>query len=69
MKAKDIIRTAQSRAGLYRQTPKMCRMACIEQRTFARRLEDPGGMTVSELRRLDRVVKFNAEEIVEIVRG
>lgn len=68
MKARDIIRSAQARAGLFRQTPKMCRMACIEPRTFARRLENPGSMTLSELKRIDKVVKFTDEELSKIIR-
>ena len=64
----DIIRTAQSRAGLYRQTGKLCRLACVSETTFRNWLRT-GEIPLSGLRRLNSVLRFTDEEAGRLIRG
>ena len=66
--AETTIRTAQARAGYFRKTSQMCQMAQIPLSTFNVRLKR-GGWSTSELRRLDRVLHFTDEELIQIIRG
>lgn len=61
--------TAQARAGFSRRRSDMCRMAKIPLSTYNRRRLDETEMTIGELRRWERVVRFTDEEIVRLVRG
>lgn len=61
--------TAQARAGFSRRRSDMCRMAKISLSTYNRRRLDETEMTIGELRRWERVVRFTDEEIVRLVRG
>lgn len=62
------IRTAQTRAGYFRKTELMCQMAQIPLSTFNVRIKR-GGWSAAELRRLDRVIHFTDDEIVQLIRG
>lgn len=64
----DIIRSAQSRAGFYRQTEEMCRICCIAPSTFKRWLRE-GDLPLSGLRRLDALLHFTEEETNHLIRG
>ena len=66
--AETTIRAAQARAGYFRKTSQMCQMAQIPLSTFNVRLKR-GGWSASELRRLDRVLHFTNDELVQIIRG
>ena len=66
--AETTIRTAQARAGYFRKTGQMCQMAQIPLSTFNVRIKR-GGWSTSELRRLDRVIHFTDEELIQIIRG
>lgn len=66
--AETTIRAAQARAGYFRKTEQMCKMAQIPLSTFNVRLKR-GGWSDTELRRLDRVIHFTNDEIVQIIRG
>ena len=68
-KSEDIIRAAQARAGYYRQTERMCNAIRIEPRTFSNRLKNSGSINLSELRRMDIVLHFTDEELIQIIRG
>ena len=68
MSAADAIRSAQARAGYYRRTEDMLRMAIIPPSTFYRKVKC-GELTAAEIRRLDRVLKFRDEELLDIIRG
>lgn len=65
---KNIIRSAQARAGYDRDTKRLCYMARIPLSTFARKLRTDG-FTIPELRRINMVVKFTDDEIIELIRG
>lgn len=66
--AETTIRTAQTRAGYFRKTSQMCQMAQIPLSTFNARIKR-GGWSASELRRLDRVIHFTDEELIQLIRG
>jgi hypothetical protein len=66
--AETTIRAAQARAGYFRKTSQMCQMAQIPLSTFNVRIKH-GGWSASELRRLDRVIHFTDEELIQIIRG
>ena len=66
--AETKIRAAQARAGYFRKTSQMCQMAQIPLSTFNVRLKR-GGWSTSELRRLDRVIHFTDEELIQLIRG
>ena len=66
--AETTIRAAQARAGYFRKTSQMCQMAQIPLSTFNVRIKR-GGWSTSELRRLDRVIHFTDEELIQIIRG
>ena len=66
--AEATIRAAQARAGYFRKTSQMCQMAQIPLSTFNVRLKR-GGWSTSELRRLDRVIHFTDEELIQLIRG
>ena len=66
---KQTIRAAQARAGYYMRTDDMCNMARIALSTFNKRMRYPATMTIAELRRLDKTVKFTDSEIVGLIRG
>lgn len=66
--AETTIRAAQARAGYFRKTSQMCQMAQIPLSTFNVRIKR-GGWSASELRRLDRVIHFTDEELIQIIRG
>ena len=66
--AETTIRAAQARAGYFRKTSQMCQMAQIPLSTFNVRLKR-GGWSTSELRRLDRVIHFTDEELIQLIRG
>lgn len=66
--AETTIRAAQARAGYFRKTSQMCQMAQIPLSTFNVRLKR-GGWSDTELRRLDRVIHFTNDELVQIIRG
>jgi len=66
--AETTIRAAQVRAGYFRKTSQMCQMAQIPLSTFNVRLKR-GGWSTSELRRLDRVIHFTDEELIQLIRG
>ena len=68
MRGADVIRTAQARAGYFRKTEKMCQMAMIPLSTFNVRLKR-GGWSDTELRRLDRVIHFTDDELIQLIRG
>ena len=65
--AETTIRAAQARAGYFRKTSQMCQMAQIPLSTFNVRIKR-GGWSTSELRRLDRVIHFTDEELIQIIR-
>ena len=46
----------------------MCQMAMIPLSTFNVRIKH-GGWSTSELRRLDRVIHFTDEELIQLIRG
>lgn len=64
----SIIRAAQARAGLFRQTDKLCRMSCVPKSTFYKWLSS-GDLPLSGLQRLNKVLKFTDEEIRELIKG
>lgn len=64
----DIIRSAQDRAGFYRQTEKMCRICCISPSTFKSWLRE-GDLPLSGLRRLNTLLHFTEEEREYLIRG
>lgn len=66
--AEATIRAAQARAGYFRKTSQMCQMAQIPLSTFNVRIKR-GGWSASELRRLDRVIHFTDEELIQLIRG
>jgi len=66
--AETTIRAAQARAGYFRKTSQMCQMAQIPLSTFNVRLKR-GGWSTSELRRLDRVIHFTDDELIQLIRG
>lgn len=66
--AETTIRAAQARAGYFRKTSQMCQMAQIPLSTFNVRIKR-GGWSDTELRRLDRVIHFTNDELVQIIRG
>jgi len=66
--AEITIRAAQARAGYFRKTSQMCQMAQIPLSTFNVRIKR-GGWSTSELRRLDRVIHFTDEELIQMIRG
>lgn len=66
--AETTIRAAQARAGYFRKTSQMCQMAQIPLSTFNVRIKR-GGWSASELRRLDRVIHFTDEELIQLIRG
>jgi hypothetical protein len=66
--AESTIRTAQSRAGYFGKTSLMCQMAQIPLSTFNVRIKR-GGWRDTELRRLDRVIHFTDNEIIQLIRG
>ena len=68
MKTRDVIRSAQARAGYYRETKKLCRMTCIPISTFNYKLKHRG-WTDSELKRLDMALHFTNEELGQLIRG
>ena len=66
--AETTIRAAQARAGYFRKTSQMCQMAQIPLSTFNVRIKR-GGWSASELRRLDRVIHFTDDELIQLIRG
>ena len=66
--AETTIRAAQARAGYFRKTGQMCQMAQIPLSTFNVRLKR-GGWSDTELRRLDRVIHFTDDELIQLIRG
>lgn len=66
---RKIIRAAQARAGYYLRTDDMCDVARIALSTFNKRMRYSGTMTIAELRRLDKTVKFTDSELVDLIRG
>lgn len=68
MKARDIIRSAQCRAGYFRQTERLCRMVSIPLSTFNYKLKH-GGFTAEELKRLDMALHFTDSECGQLIRG
>ena len=66
--AETTVPAAQARAGYFRKTSQMCQMAQIPLSTFNARIKR-GGWSTSELRRLDRVIHFTDEELIQIIRG
>lgn len=68
MKTRDVIRSAQCRAGYYRDTEKLCRMVSIPLSTFNRKLKHRG-WTDAELKRLDMALHFTNEELGQLIRG
>ena len=63
----DIIRAAQSRAGLYRKTEKLCRLCCVPETTFRNWLRS-GDIPLSGLQRLNTVLHFTDEELGGLIR-
>ncbi|MBQ6384748.1 MAG: hypothetical protein IJJ38_01080 [Lachnospiraceae bacterium] len=66
---KIILETAAARAGYGRQQKQMCSLMHINQRTYQNRKKDSGTMTLSEIRRIDKVTPMSNDEIVRLVRG
>ena len=66
--AETTVRATQARAGYFRKTSQMCQMAQIPLSTFNVRIKR-GGWSASELRRLDRVIHFTDEELIQLIRG
>lgn len=68
MRSADVIRSAQMRAGYWRQTERMCEVVGIPLRTFQYKLKHRN-FTQSDLKRLDMVLHFSDEELGRIIRG
>lgn len=67
--ARTIIESRIVAAGYGRRNDELAKRAGISRGTYYGHKNTPGSFTVSELRRLDSLVRFTDEEIVAIVRG
>lgn len=66
---RKIIRTAQTRSGYDRNQAKLCKMTRIAERTFKRRMADPGEFKLKELRRIIMITHMLDDEILKLMRG
>lgn len=67
MTATQAIRQAVGRAGL--TGLKVERLKIMTQPTFSRKIRDPSKLTINELKKLDKEVRFTDEEFRALIRG